>query len=614
MIKERIKHQESQTVNYTSLKLTMLSTLLFALGVAIALFFATNFIADGYIQRKYLSEEKRSQRAEAYVKDLQEYVTNSGLSCDDTKEISKWAQSYKYLYVLIYKDDKLLFESGRYEEENDAEMGENKENADDVQGDSVENGGEDTDTDLPTETPDTPPEDTPDTDTDTPTEEGTEGEGEEGQESGNTKGETKPEETQKDETQQDNNKYPSSGITVKTPTREELIAEAVAGGSHPIVASDGVLLASMVDYTEYLYYDIFNIVSIVLAFLGFLLVMWFYFFELTRRITKLGKEVTAVAEGDTARTITAEGEDEITRLCKDVEYMRSSMLKNIEQERAALEANRDLITAMSHDIRTPLTVLLGYIDIMKLNTTDEDMQQYIEASERTALRLKKMSDDMFSYFLVYGGGIEISIQECDVRTLVDQMLSGHVFLLREQGYTIDFNFEGEENDFLSDTIVVTDPPQLMRIVENIFSNVMKYADKEKPVTVFVGAEVDEMTIKVTNYVRPNPDEAQKNGIGLRSCMKLANAMDIRFSSAEEDGVFNSVMYIPIIPHIDYSEVEDEDNVGGFIGCINSIFKKLKKFSLSLVSTVKKTAITISKKAVSISQTAIQKVKRFLTRK
>ena len=573
----------------------MLSMLLFALGVAIALFFATNFITDGYIQKKYLSEEKKSERAETYVKELQKYVTDNGLSCDDTKEISKWAQGYKYLYVLIYKDDKLLFESGRYEEEKAPEMGENKENADDAQENTGENQAPGADTD--TQKPDGEDDVSPDTDGVS-----TETEGASGSE-GADKSET-----------QDSGKYPNSGITVRTPSREELIAEAVAGGSHPIVASDGVLLASMVDYTEYLYYDVFNIVSILLGFLGFWLVMWFYFFELTRRITRLGREVTAVADGDMTRSITAEGEDEITRLCTDVEYMRSSMLENIEKERAALEANRELITAMSHDIRTPLTVLLGYLDIMKLNAPEGDMQQYIEASERTALRLKKMSDDMFGYFLVYGGGIEVSEQECDARTLADQMLTGHVFLLREQGYSIDFNFEGEDNSFLSDTVVVTDPPQLMRIVDNIFSNVMKYADPKKPVTVFVGADVDEMTIKVTNYVRPNPDEAQKNGIGLRSCMKLANAMDVRFSSAEEDGVFKSVMYVPIIPHIEYGIGKDEETRGGIVGWLKSVFEKSKKFLKKLLSKIKTLSVKICSKAKELFIKLCAKVKSLFTKK
>ena len=546
----------------------MFSTLLFGVGIALVLFFVTNFLADLYIQKKYMSEERRKERAASYVEDLQNYVTENGLSSDDTNEISKWAKGYRYLYVLIYKDDKLMFESGNYESSNTDKTGENKENADDVPDNSVENGAENTDNN------------TDGTDTDTPAD--TDGASDESQ---NTEGTS----------QKDDGKYQAPGITVRVPTRDELIAEAVAGGSHPIVTTDGVLIASMVDYTEYLYYDIFNIVSVMLGFIGFLLVMWVYFFELTKRITQLGKEVTAVADGDMTRAITAEGEDEITRLCTDVEYMRSSMLENIEKERAALEANRELITAMSHDIRTPLTVLLGYIDIMKLNAPEGDMQQYIEASERTALRLKKMSDDMFSYFLVYGGGIEVSVQECDARTLVDQMLSGHVFLLREQGYTIDFNFEGEDNEFLSDTIVVTDPPQLMRIVENIFSNVMKYADKEKPVSIFVGAEVDEMTIKVTNHVAQNIDGAQKNGIGLRSCMKLANAMDIRFSSDGEDGVFNSVMYVPIIPHIEYSDTEGEEERGGFIGWLTYVFERLKNYSTKAWGALTEPILTFWKK-------------------
>ena len=518
----------------------MLIMLLVALGIAISLFLIFNFIGEKYIEINYLSEEKKIERENEYKNDLQEYVTEQGLGCDDAQKISEWAKKNKYLYVLVYKGDDLLFESGQEEvktEGNTPEMGENKENADDVQDNSVENSG------------------SSNSDNDSSTSEN-----------------------------RDGNKKNNTGITVKTPTREELIAEAIARGSYSINTKDGVLHVCMVDYTEYLYYDIFKIVSFLIAFLGFVLIMWLYFFDITRRITRLGREVTAIADGEVDRSITADGEDEITKLCNDVEYMRTSMLENIEKERAALESNRELITAMSHDIRTPLTVLLGYLDIMKLNATDEDMQQYLEVTERTALRLKKMSDDMFGYFLVYGGGVEVEVQECDARTLVDQMLSGHVFLLREQGYEIEFNFEAEENEFLSDVIVVTDPPQLMRIVENIFSNIMKYADKEKPVTVYVGSEIDEMTIKISNSVAKVIDSAQKNGIGLRSCMKLANAMDIRFSSEENEGVFTSLMYIPIIPNIEYTDDVVEE--GGFSEWLRSVFEKFKTFSVKTWTTVK----------------------------
>ena len=523
------------TKSYASLRLTMLSNLLLAIGIAIALFLVSNILLDRYVEDVYLADDKREERIDYLVEDLKAHITENELTHADVDMISEWTKEHKYLYMLIYQgdSDKPLYETGK-NYENTSGIGENKENADDGTGNSVDNNTGTTDNNE----------------------------------------------------QETSGKYLSEGITVRVPTRDELLEEAIKTEAHIIDTKDGKLRVLMVDYSEYLYYDIFNIISLALAFIGFLTIMWIYFFDITKRIAGLGREVTAIADGDVNYPITAAGDDEITRLCSDVEYMRISMLENLEKEHAALESNRELITAMSHDIRTPLTVLLGYLDIMKSNAVDADMQQYIEASERTALRLKKMSDDMFGYFLVYGGGIEVEIDECEARTLIDQMLSGHVFLLREQGYNIEFNFESEDNDFLENVIVVTDPPQLMRIVENLFSNIIKYADKEKPVTIYVDSDIDEMTIKVSNFISSTHDEAQKNGIGLRSCMKLANAMDIRFSTEEEDGVFTSLMYIPIIPDIDYSMVETTEESEGIPAWLESILEKYKNFMTKLVTKIK----------------------------
>ena len=77
-----------------------------------------------------------------------------------------------------------------------------------------------------------------------------------------------------------------------------------------------------------------------------------------------------VADGDTGHHVNMEGYDEITALSRSVEQMRVSILAKIESERKAIEANSELITSMSHDIRTPLTVLLGYIDMMKERSED----------------------------------------------------------------------------------------------------------------------------------------------------------------------------------------------------------------------------------------------------
>lgn len=543
----------------------MLGTLIFGFALSVLLLLVINLGARWYISDVYLSEDNVAKRAKEYETDLQKYVSDNYLTVDDADKIAEWAQDNKYLYVLIYKDNELWYDSGAEQEK----IEENKDNDGKNPSDSVENGEK------------------PDTD----------GSGDSEMENG---GESQDSEKTEDKKE---NAYQGAGITVRPPTREELMAAALDNDSCSIKTADGgVLLASMADYTEYLYYDITNIVSWLVALATFFITMWVHFYGITKRISMLGKEITLVAEGDTEHAIAAKGTDEITRLSMDVEYMRVSMLDTLQRQKSALESNKDLITAMSHDIRTPLTVLLGYLDIMKSNAEEGEMKNYIEASENTALRLKKLSDDMFGYFLVYGGDIEVDVQECNARTLVEQMLSGHIFLLREQGYHIEYNFEDKDAEFLSDVVMVTDPPQLMRIVENIFSNVIKYADKEKPITVFVDSFVDEMTIKVVNYPSLNPDKAQKNGIGLRSCMKLANAMDVRFSYEERDGVFTSDLYVPILPKIEYSAStaeETEEEKKGFAVWLSSVSEKLRSAASScasfFVSTFAKVKKLFSKK-------------------
>ena len=364
--------------------------------LASAVYFAVDFGGNRYINKYYLSEESRAQREESFVKDLQSYVTKNKLSSEDTADIAKWVQSNKYLYVMIYKDDQLIIDSDTAEEE--------IKESEKEEGDG----------------------------TVAPNPDG-EGSGQEQPE-----GDTKPDgDSEAGEEEKEDNGYVGPGITVQLPSREELIAYAEASNSHLIDVEDGHILASMADFSEYFYYDVVNIASIVSAVLVFTVAVMIYIQSVTRRITKLAQSVTKVAEGDMQHEIVAQGKDEISKLSSDVENMRSYILENLEKERLALNANAELITAMSHDIRTPLTVLFGYLDMMKLHSTDEVMQGYIKASENTAVRLKKLSDDMFNYFLVFGADrTKLNIEEYDARTLVEQLLAEHILLLSEQGWTV----------------------------------------------------------------------------------------------------------------------------------------------------------------------------------
>ena len=325
------------------------------------------------------------------------------------------------------------------------------------------------------------------------------------------------------------------GGSVEYPSEEEMKAYALANGFVSVEMADGAAFLSIADFSEYFYMDFTKGLTIVLAMITLALVIFIYFFKVTKRITRLADEVNLVADGDMSHSIHIKGRDEIARLSSDVENMRTVILQTLESERRARAANTELVTSMSHDIRTPLTVLIGYLDIMKTYSKDETMDEYIKSSEKTAMRLKELSDDMFRYLLVFGDTAEpCELEEYDCETLIDQLISEHILLLRENGYDVRVT-----SDEVLGRLILTSAPELMRIIDNIFSNIRKYADKKNPVCIGIAVEEDKITLSFSNYISKESVLAESTGIGLKTCAKIAELISCDFSYTKSDDVFES---------------------------------------------------------------------------
>lgn len=328
-------------------------------------------------------------------------------------------------------------------------------------------------------------------------------------------------------------------------TREEILAKAEESGLLPVEFEDGTLLVSLFDNSENYYRNAANILSILVGFVTFTLIITLYFNRITVKMHRLAKDVSVVYESDMNYKIrTDSGNDELSDLGRNVEKMRVSMLESIEKKNEALDANTDLITSMSHDIRTPLTVLLGYIDIMKECSDNETMDEYLKAAGSTAMKLKELSDDMFKYFLVIGSNVSVDMMDYDARMLVEQFISEHILLLEERGYEVNSEVSIPEGETVS-----TDAPKLMRVFENLFSNIYKYADSSKPITLRAVSEGGEIIIEAENYISDTKDEAESNCIGLRTVKKLCELTGARFEYCELDGeggrIFRTVLQIDI---------------------------------------------------------------------
>ena len=318
---------------------------------------------------------------------------------------------------------------------------------------------------------------------------------------------------------------------------DDLFSAAVKNGYFLINLADVSMTLAINEYTEDLYYSTWGTIAFIVAGVAFLLSLVNYMRVIIERIKRFASDVTIVSEMDMDYEIVSEGVDEIGKLSDNVERMRRRMLDHIKSEQEARAANTELITSISHDIRTPLTVLIGYIEMMKDRETDDPlMESYIQATDSTAQRLKQLSDDMFKYSLAFGDtkGM-IQLEEYDALTLFDQLLSEHIVLMREMGYDIHTLYTGEKLD--EGCVVLTDAQNLMRIVDNIFSNLRKYADPEHPILFTIEARGGMIFFECENKIRPDTDEAESNGVGLKTCQRLASIIAKKFEYSAEGDYF-----------------------------------------------------------------------------
>ena len=311
--------------------------------------------------------------------------------------------------------------------------------------------------------------------------------------------------------------------------------------AYPVSFVDGTLLVTIVDEGENFLNSLVFVIAILLAIIVLTTIMLVYFGYVTKRIRRLAFTVKTVEEGDIHRPIEDAGHDEIGKLASDVNSMRNSVIDNMSKEREAWEANAGLITAMSHDIRTPLTVMLGYLELMELQNTDAANGEYLEACRQNALKLKKLSDDMFSYFLVFGKrDVELDSQEVDAGVIINHMLEEHCVLLSEMGYNINCSFEADRARVKIDTVYFN------RVVDNVFSNVGKYADSKETVEVRTFVESGELVISISNYIAEDTSGAESNRIGMKTCVKIMEQFGGSFTSRRIDDTFVSEIKLPLV--------------------------------------------------------------------
>lgn len=327
-----------------------------------------------------------------------------------------------------------------------------------------------------------------------------------------------------------------NGLVIRTPEREQS-----EGLIFPVTFADGTYQVVFQEESARWLYRAVNLSAGGLGGALFLLLVLTFSSRTTRHISRLARQVRRVSQGNLSLEIAPPSRDEIGDLAEDVNAMRLAIIEQLRREERAWQANGELITAISHDLRTPLTALLGYLDLLENQTLQPEQQrQYLEICRNKAEKLRQMTEQMFSYFLLFGKPEpELRLEEFDAVTLLDQILGEQAADLMSRGYTVEICRQRKKG------VICVDVAHLCRVFDNLFSNVLKYADPAYPVCIQTEQRDRQLYIRMSNRIRSGTGQVESSKIGLQTCQKLLLAMGGQFRQERSRDSFLIEAILPV---------------------------------------------------------------------
>ncbi|MDQ1912171.1 ATP-binding protein [Paenibacillus sp. GD4] len=235
-----------------------------------------------------------------------------------------------------------------------------------------------------------------------------------------------------------------------------------------------------------------------LAFLSALAVFIFMFYYLTQRKMRYVEELAAglrmIATGNLEYRVEERTKDELGSLARGMNMMVEDLQNKIEEERRAERIKNELITNVSHDLRTPLTLIMGYLRLLhdKNYETPEQAAGYVGIAYSKSEKLKSLIDDLFEYSKLAHEDVPLYKKGVVINELLEQLLEEYVSLSEEQQFTIVRSVPSEKLTVLIDT------DKMIRVFENLISNAIKYSPKPGTISIGMARERSHVIVRISN--------------------------------------------------------------------------------------------------------------------
>ena len=249
--------------------------------------------------------------------------------------------------------------------------------------------------------------------------------------------------------------------------------------------------------------DLFFTALVILIFTSVSVGLWIYR-SVATPLVKLRKATQNIKDGNLDFVLDVEGTDEFAELCRDFEEMRRRLKESAEEKLVLDKENKELISNISHDLKTPLTAVKGYVEgIMDgVADTPEKMDRYVRTIYNKTVEMDHLINELTFYSKIDTNRIPYTFSKLNVEDYFSDCAEEVGLELETRGIQLCY-----ANYVDSDVQVIADGEQIRRVIHNIISNAIKYMDKGKGMKGIIQIRVKD----VGDFVQV---EIEDNGKGI----------------------------------------------------------------------------------------------------
>jgi signal transduction histidine kinase len=219
-----------------------------------------------------------------------------------------------------------------------------------------------------------------------------------------------------------------------------------------------------------------------------------YAMPLSSRIQRVRAGTARIAGGQLGSEVRVEGHDELAGLADDFNRMARTLEEAAERERELEQARRDLVAAVSHDLRTPLASTRALIEALAdgVAADPQTESRYLTSASRELEHLSRLVDDLFELARIDAGMLQLTLEEASLHDLISDTISSFQPQAEQQGVRLEGEIVGDVDP------VLANPPRLQRVLHNLVSNALRHTPADGSVILRATREGEEARVEVSD--------------------------------------------------------------------------------------------------------------------